>query len=90
MTLSIIAEHCYAECHTYALMLSVVNAECHFAECCYAECHFAEFCYAECHFADICYAECRGAHLEALVGQAQKYKTRMKALSVTKVLHLPL
>ncbi len=32
-------------------MLSVINAECHYAECHYAECHYA-----------LCrYAECRGA-----------------------------
>jgi hypothetical protein len=34
MSQSILAEDCYAECHTLALF-----AECHHVECCYAECH---------------------------------------------------
>ncbi len=33
MTLSLIAEHCYAECH-----ISALHTECHYAECRYAEC----------------------------------------------------
>jgi len=33
MTISIIAEHCYAECH---------YAECHNAECHNAECHYID------------------------------------------------
>jgi hypothetical protein len=48
MTLSIIADDCYAEYHLYrvSVMLSVENqvfyAECHYVECRYAECHYAE------------------------------------------------
>ncbi len=57
MTLSITADHYYAECH-YA---ECRYAECYYAECCYAECHYAECRYAECHYVECCFAECRGA-----------------------------
>jgi hypothetical protein len=41
MTLSIKAEHCYAECYLSRLSPSTLTAECHYAECRYAECHGA-------------------------------------------------
>jgi hypothetical protein len=43
MTLGIIAEHFYAECH-----IKIPYAECRYAECCYVECCYAESRYAEC------------------------------------------
>ncbi len=53
MTLSITAEHCYAERHLcwLSLMLTVTYVDCHtkapYAECHYAECRYAACCYAE-------------------------------------------
>ncbi len=56
-TLSMMAQHCYAECRLcwVSLMLRCLvshispYAKCHYAECRYAKCHYAECRYAKCH-----------------------------------------
>jgi hypothetical protein len=40
-------------------MLSVINAECHYAECHYAKCRYAECHYAKCRYTECHYADCR-------------------------------
>jgi hypothetical protein len=54
MTLSIMAEHYYAEC-CFCLVLRMLSVTCRpFMLSVYAECNNTECCYAECR-----YAECR-------------------------------
>ena len=75
-----------------ASMLCVANAQCFFAEYCYAKCNQAVYHYGECHYAECQYAECHYAegHIMLSVDMLSVVMLNLVMLSVVAPVKVPL